>query len=154
VLATNDPPARWREFAPQLSFAGAQAAEYVDERKGVLRHAAFAGGRLEACIFLGPDEATGHLGALQALFAADSIDAGARRLLLSGRSIDGIADVGPLVCSCFGVNLAAIRKAIEAGAVDVEAVGRAVQAGTNCGSCRPELRRIVAHETHRIAHPV
>jgi assimilatory nitrate reductase catalytic subunit len=49
------------------------------------------------------------------------------------------------VCACFSVGLATIRAAIEAGAVaNVEGIGAALRAGTNCGSCLPELKRIVA----------
>ena len=51
---------------------------------------------------------------------------------------------GPLVCTCFGVGLDAIRTAIATrAAANVEEIGRALKAGTNCGSCLPELKRIV-----------
>src|SRR5262249_57134351 len=47
--------------------------------------------------------------------------------------------------ACFSVGLATIHAAIEAGAVaNVEGIGEALRAGTNCGSCLPELKRIVA----------
>jgi len=66
-------------------------------------------------------------------------------VLLSGRSADGLMSTGPIVCACFSVGLATIRAAIEAGAVaNVEGIGEALRAGTNCGSCLPELKRIVA----------
>jgi assimilatory nitrate reductase catalytic subunit len=49
------------------------------------------------------------------------------------------------VCACFSVGLATIRAAIETGAAaNVEGIGEALRAGTNCGSCLPELKRIVA----------
>jgi NAD(P)H-nitrite reductase large subunit len=52
---------------------------------------------------------------------------------------------GPIVCACFSVGLATIRAAIETGAAaNVEGIGEALRAGTNCGSCLPELKRIVA----------
>ena len=69
----------------------------------------------------------------------------ARRVLLSGRSADGLTSTGPIVCACFSVGLATIRAAIETGAAaSVEGIGAALRAGTNCGSCLPELKRIVA----------
>jgi assimilatory nitrate reductase catalytic subunit len=64
-------------------------------------------------------------------------------MLLSGRSGDGMAEVGPVICACFGVGLTAIRETIAAGADNVADIGRALRAGTNCGSCVPELRAIV-----------
>ena len=66
-------------------------------------------------------------------------------MLLSGRSADGLMSAGPIVCACFSVGLATIRAAIEAGAAtNVEDIGKALRADTNCGSCLPELKRILA----------
>ncbi len=154
LIATNDAPAKWREHAARSFAPGADIAEYVDERRGILRIAAFTHERLDACLFIGPEEAASHWDTVKSLLAAEAVDGHARRLLLSGRSADGVADGGPLVCACFGVGMTAIRNAIEAGAGDVNAIGAALQAGTNCGSCRPELKRIIAHEHRRIADPV
>jgi assimilatory nitrate reductase catalytic subunit len=43
------------------------------------------------------------------------------------------------------VGLATIRGALQSGkATSVEGIGAALRAGTNCGSCLPELKRIVA----------
>jgi assimilatory nitrate reductase catalytic subunit len=73
-------------------------------------------------------------------------------VLLSGRSADGLASAGPTVCACFGVGLAAIRAALQCGAaIGVEGIGAALRAGTNCGSCLPELKRIVADEGAAVA---
>jgi assimilatory nitrate reductase catalytic subunit len=56
-----------------------------------------------------------------------------------------------VVCACFQVGIEAVREAVACGASkSVEDIGRKLGAGTNCGSCLPELKRIVAHE--RIAH--
>jgi assimilatory nitrate reductase catalytic subunit len=66
--------------------------------------------------------------------------------VLSGKSTDGLPDPGPVICACFGVGLNVIRAALESGAAaNAEEIGMALRAGTNCGSCLPELRRIVAH---------
>ena len=65
-------------------------------------------------------------------------------MLLSGKSADGLPDAGPVICSCFGVGLNVIRGALRSGAAaTVEEIGKALRAGTNCGSCLPELKRIV-----------
>ena len=70
-----------------------------------------------------------------------------RRAILSGKSTKGIADPGPIVCACFGVGLNVIRAALASGgAASVEQIGIALRAGTNCGSCLPELKRIVGNE--------
>jgi len=78
------------------------------------------------------------------LFAADALTADQRRMLLSGKSADGLADAGPIVCACFGVGRSTICDAIAAGASSAAAIGARLNAGTNCGSCVPELKRLIA----------
>jgi len=144
LLATNDEPPVWRTRANDLFGPGVELAEYVDEPSHVYRVAAFADGRLEGCLFVGPAEAAPPWDAVKASFAAGTLAPHARRMLLSGRSAQGLVEAGPLVCTCFGVGLKAIRDAIATRATaNVEDIGRALKAGTNCGSCLPELRRIV-----------
>jgi NAD(P)H-nitrite reductase large subunit len=48
------------------------------------------------------------------------------------------------VHACFGVKSQAILSAIADGARSTEAIGAQLNAGTNCGSCLPELRRMIA----------
>ena len=67
-----------------------------------------------------------------------------RRMLLSGKSIDGMASAGPVVCACFGVGRTTICDAIAGGAGTAEAIGAQLKAGTNCGSCIPEMKRLIA----------
>jgi assimilatory nitrate reductase catalytic subunit len=50
-----------------------------------------------------------------------------------------------VVCACFSVGLTTIRDKIESGeATTVDEIGKLLRAGTNCGSCVPELKRILA----------
>jgi nitrite reductase (NADH) large subunit len=51
------------------------------------------------------------------------------------------------ICSCHAVGDAQIRRAIHAGARTVAAVGAACAAGTGCGSCRPEIARLLRMRT-------
>jgi assimilatory nitrate reductase catalytic subunit len=80
---------------------------------------------------------------VRALFAAPMLNERERRTLLSGRNANGVADTGPLICACFGVGLSTIREAILSGAASVSDIGKKLRAGTNCGSCVPELRGII-----------
>jgi assimilatory nitrate reductase catalytic subunit len=78
------------------------------------------------------------------LFKSPALSEGERRILLSGRSADGMAESGPIVCACFGVGLSAIREAIvDKGAVSVDDIGRLLRAGMSCGSRIPEMRGII-----------
>jgi assimilatory nitrate reductase catalytic subunit len=144
LLASNEEPAAWRERAQHL-FGAAEVAEFVDARRGLYRIATFVDGRLNGCLFIGPAAYAPQWDAVKALFEAESMDEAQRRAVLSGRSADGFADPGPLVCACFGVGINVIRETIASGAAaSVEDIGTALRAGTNCGSCLPELKRIVS----------
>jgi assimilatory nitrate reductase catalytic subunit len=142
-FATNTSPAAWRDHFGG-TFSG-ELAEYVDEARGIFRAAAFIEGRLDGCIFLGPTgvaRAVPPWDAVKALFEADTVADRDRQILLSGRN--GLPDPGPRICACYAVGLAEIESAVASGANSVENIGKLLRAGTNCGSCLPELRKIVA----------
>ena len=83
--------------------------------------------------------------AAQALEQAelDGID---RMRLLAGRPGQDRPDPGATVCACFEVGVNTIMAAItREGLVTVDAVGAALRAGTNCGSCRAEIQRMIDH---------
>jgi assimilatory nitrate reductase catalytic subunit len=64
--------------------------------------------------------------------------------LLAGRPARPLPDRGPIVCVCFDVGMKTIVEAIGSQALtSVDAVGRALSAGTNCGSCRPAIQRLI-----------
>jgi assimilatory nitrate reductase catalytic subunit len=146
LIASNDDAAVWRGRAATV-FGEAELAEFLDEPRGIYRVAAFVAGRLIGCLFIGGAEAAPHWDAAKALFESEALDDRQRRTVLSGKSIDGIADPGPLICACFGVGLNTIRASIASGeAASVDDIGQALRAGTNCGSCLPEIKRIMGHE--------
>jgi assimilatory nitrate reductase catalytic subunit len=139
---TLDGPA----FIRRLADDGITVTEVSDPARGIYRAAAFRGDRLEAVCFLGPGARPAYP-VVAGMFASDVLDTASRRTLLAGRTQDGLPDPGPTVCACFSVGLTAVKDAIAAGAADVDAVGRTTRAGTNCGSCRSEIRRILVDAT-------
>jgi assimilatory nitrate reductase catalytic subunit len=142
LFADNADLARWQSWL--RSAAGSDLAEYEDFGGGVYRAASFTEGRIETCLFIGPARDAGDWGVVRNLFAADTLSDDQRRMLLSGKSVDGLASAGPIVCACFGVGRNAILAAIAAGARNATDIGVRLKAGTNCGSCIPELKRMVA----------
>jgi assimilatory nitrate reductase catalytic subunit len=149
LFATHDRPERWREHA--AAWMAGERAEFIDLRRGIYRAASFQEGRLEAALFVGPADVAPQWDAAKVLFETEALGEMQRRMVLSGRASDGLAETGPVICACFGVGLAVIREAIASnGATDVEAIGKALRAGTNCGSCLPELKRIVHEHAHTI----
>ena len=118
---------------------------YSDPGRGVFRYANIVDGRLDACLFLGRDAASlpgrDHLASL----LGTAVEPPARTRLLAGSAAAGTrADPGPIICSCFAVGLLTLQRAIaERRLTSVAAIGEALRAGTNCGSCLPELRGIL-----------
>ena len=64
-----------------------------------------------------------------------------------------LANAGPIVCACFGVGRSTICDAIAAGANSAAAIGAELKAGTNCGSCIPEMKRLIAQAGVAAAGP-
>lgn len=143
LLAANLDISIWRT---QLCSSGASdhVAEYEDAAQGVYRAAQFDGDKLEAVLFIGPATEAPDWDAVKAAFATDAISDDQRRFLLSGKSADGVTSDGPVVCACFGVGRNAICGAIADGARTAPDIGAILKAGTNCGSCIPELKRLIA----------
>ena len=61
-----------------------------------------------------------------------------------GKAPGGQADLGPMICACFGVAEQTICKTIQDKKLQsVEQITAACQAGGNCGSCIPELKQLL-----------
>jgi assimilatory nitrate reductase catalytic subunit len=133
-----------KNFLPDL----AEAAHYDDPAAGEHRTIVFAresgpaGERIVSALFVAPERDEGAFAWVAERFAEGGIDRATRARLLAGRA-PGSADLGPVVCSCFGVRRDTIAAAIAGGCGTVEAVGDQLKAGTNCGSCRPEIKALI-----------
>jgi assimilatory nitrate reductase catalytic subunit len=141
LFADNADLARWQSWL--RSIAGSDLAEYKDFGGGVYRAASFAGDRIATCLFIGPARDAGDWDVVKSLFALEALSEDQRRMLLSGKSTDGLESRGPIVCACFGVGSTTILAAIAAGARTAAEIGVQLKAGTNCGSCIPEMKRLI-----------
>jgi len=131
-------------FARQLLGAHGEWLEYEDRAAGRFSAARLLDGVLDACIFLQRAGTLPERNWLSSLFAAGRLAPAERGSLLSGRPPRGVADQGRIVCACFSVGLNTLTAAIETqGLTSVEAIGAALRAGSNCGSCIPELRGLL-----------
>ncbi|MES2182953.1 MAG: molybdopterin-dependent oxidoreductase [Pseudomonadota bacterium] len=137
--------------------AGVDALRYLDPRRGQRRTARLrrdgADARLEGFLLAGDTRSEGWLRTLlQEQLPAQAYG----RLLLVPESAPPVAVVarGKQVCSCLGVSASAIEGFLATceGSDDsrLAALQGALKCGTNCGSCIPELRRIV-HATVPLA---
>jgi assimilatory nitrate reductase catalytic subunit len=118
-----------------------QRIEAIDAARGTRRIAIMDDGKLTAVLFVTRD---GELPSRDWLIAQLS-EPQASPLVLAGRAPGAQPDRGAVICVCFDVGLKQIVAAIaEQQLADVGAIGKALGAGTNCGSCRPALARILA----------
>ncbi len=145
-LAGEEAPADWAHCARKLlceAGGNAEWSEMFDSAANRYRAARIVDGRLESCIFIGPDYHLPPRDWLVRLFANERLSRPERQRVLAGTPGPGQKDIGPIVCSCFGVGRNTLVEAIRAGATTPEALGERLQAGTNCGSCVPELRVLI-----------
>ncbi|MGW8190985.1 molybdopterin-dependent oxidoreductase [Sphingomonas hankookensis] len=140
-LAGNGDAARLETCLP----AG-ERIEAVDRARGTRRIAVLAEGRLVAALFV---TERGELPSRDWLIGQLS-EAQAAPTVLAGRAPGAAVDRGPIICSCFDIGMRTIVAAIrDQRLTDVAAIGAAIGAGTNCGSCRPALARLLSEEkTH------
>jgi assimilatory nitrate reductase catalytic subunit len=139
-IASDVGPDPWLDLLRRNASRG-DFVEFTDEARGLLRAASFSGDRAELVLFLGC--AVASWDAALEFLSLDRLDAAQRLALLSGRSGQVGADDSPVVCACFGVSAKTIETAIASGCRDASAIGRASRAGTNCGSCLPEIGRML-----------
>ncbi len=125
----------WEAEARDLFGLGqATATSFVDATRGLTRVALHEDGRLLAALFVAPEPV-----AVMRDYLATRPGAPVENVLV-GRTPADVPDPGATLCSCFGVGINTIARAIEEqGLTSVDAIGDALRAGTNCGSCRPEL---------------
>jgi len=146
-LAGQNLPEDWASWAKlQLGdSAQAQWLEYHDNSIGNYRAAQMLDNRLEGVIFIaGQGGNLPERSWLTGLFVDAELTQEERRALLTGKPPLGAPDVGAIICACFNVGEKTIRNAIkEKGLKTHQEVGHCLKAGTNCGSCVPEIKALL-----------
>ncbi|MGD9842248.1 MAG: molybdopterin-dependent oxidoreductase [Steroidobacteraceae bacterium] len=139
--------ADWSPWARKLlgvEHADADFLEYYDVGTRIYRAAYLIDNRIEACVYVSPRPDLPSRSWLASLFGKATVNDADRAGLLAGRPINATADAGPTVCSCFGVGRNTICTAIQKqGLATPQQIGEKLKAGTNCGSCLPELKAIL-----------
>jgi len=122
--------------------------EMEDRARGVLRRALLVDGILRACLLLARDPASlSRHEAIVPLLGTPISESARWRALFGGQLAETVAGGQP-VCACFGVGRASIIAAVrEHSLQSTREIGVRVNAGTNCGSCLPELNAILREFT-------
>jgi len=136
-LAGLAKPDDWEVFARQVFKAPeAKAVLMSDAGNGTARVALLKNSKVIAALYISREPV-----ALARSFLVDSLaKESPLQSILAGRLSAGQPDPGPTICSCFSVGANTIAEAIKSQNLrSLDEIGTALHAGTNCGSCRPEL---------------
>jgi len=140
------PSSVWARALLGANHADADWIEYADPATGVFRSVLLVDEKIVGCVFISTRLDLPSRTWLSGLFAKKRIHDADRTSLLNGGPAAAGDDPGPMVCSCFGVGRNTICKAIAADRLKTaQDVGRKLRAGTNCGSCLPEIRSLLAN---------
>ena len=144
------------EIEAQFGIAGEHVLRYDDSRRGNARHILLEDGKLQAVALAGDANAERWL--KEYLESEQPVAALGRLLLMpSAQPPQSFKSRGRIVCNCFNVAETEIDEALSVmQCAPDEALAQLqgkLQCGTNCGSCVPELKKIVlAHgETAKAA---
>lgn len=119
--------------------------EYLDYTQQTYRGARFNKNQLDCCIFTSANsDPLPSKQWLISLFAKSALEESERRALLTGGSAKAMPNNGKTVCACYNVGEKTIQTAIVNHQLKTtQEIGQCLQAGTNCGSCLPELREML-----------
>ena len=137
--------------AQETDDAGLEYIDMINPVNGTARLACFKEGQLLALLYTGTEPvAVSRNWASEQLLSTPS---GAERYrLLAGRPSGEVPDKGAIICSCLNVGVNDIQAAIAKGCANVNAIGDETGAGTNCGSCQPEIKAIL-HAKEKVNVP-
>jgi assimilatory nitrate reductase catalytic subunit len=111
-----------------------------DTKTGTTRIAIAQDGRIMALFFASPKPVILSRATIVSLIGSETPPLAA----LAGRAQADQPDAGATVCACFNVGRNTLLEAVTKGAITVAALGEVTCAGTNCGSCKPELAALLA----------
>ncbi|MGB3247370.1 MAG: nitrate reductase [Sulfitobacter sp.] len=139
-FAGTTEPADWENLASNLMNLDACTVSEMHDKRGQQTRLAFHDGdQLVGLFFASPSPVSLARSHLVSLIGTSTPPLQA----LAGRSGADQPDPGTTICACLNIGINTLRAAIAAGATSVEALATATCAGTNCGSCKPELASLI-----------
>lgn len=140
-LAGLRTPDDWEVESRRLfNLPHAQVLRVQDAARGSIRLAFTVENRVVAALFISPEPVQ-----VARQYLAGLLGSAPEMAVLAGRPGLDRPDPGAIICACFDVGMNSIVGAIaNGGCVSIDALGVALRAGTNCGSCKPELRALIA----------
>jgi len=116
---------------------------YSDRKHGINRKAWLEDGHLMAVRWVGGDI---HAAQWLRKLMLEGRDVGELRpyLLAPGGPVNKEDTKGAIICACNNVGELELKAAIKDGADSVDAIKACTMAGTGCGSCVPEIKRLLS----------
>lgn len=134
-------------LARTAQFLGVEENELIvfeDTSREVFRAALFRDEKIQAVVFVEPGTGPLEVTHLDSWFGSEKPANMQRWMSVSPRALTPGAEQGPAVCACFAVGAKAITEAIKSGkATTAKDIGDMLGAGTNCGSCLPEINQLI-----------
>ncbi|MEM7652147.1 MAG: molybdopterin-dependent oxidoreductase, partial [Pseudomonadota bacterium] len=147
-MAGLDIPEDWEAYARTVLDCAVEEIVSVVDAAGSARIAAISNGIIVGAFFVAPRPVEVSRSHVLDLMGTASDPA----QLIAGRPGGSSIDPGPIVCACMNVGANTILHAIQTqGLSSVAAIGEAVQAGTSCGSCKPEVQALLAASSPPVA---
>lgn len=148
-LAGKTAPQNWETYAREAFNApSAEVVIFEDKSKGAARIALIENGRVIAALFAAREPVI----VARAFMSTALEDNVSIADILAGVPSLEQPDSGAIICSCFNVGVNTILNAItDQNLTSIDEIGVALNAGTNCGSCRPELMGLLNTSASKIA---
>ncbi|RKZ53772.1 MAG: nitrate reductase [Candidatus Parabeggiatoa sp. nov. 3] len=140
-LAGETRPDNWADWIHQHFGENLEWLEYQDRATGRYRCANIIEGHLNICVFIAQDQKLPARQGLITLFTKDSLSPAERLGLLT---VQAEEQTDSTICACFNVRRNELLKGIYEQNLRTPAqIGDKLKAGSNCGSCIPELKGLL-----------
>ncbi len=121
---------------------GYEEVIFIDKARRAYKKCIIYGDRLVGAILIG--DKTEFIEFRKLISEKTELSDRRLNLLRSGGKTQPV--LGKLICSCNQVGQGNIQKLIDTGCLDMDQIMRSTGAGTGCGSCRPEIKRMLEPE--------
>ncbi len=154
IEMASERPINNRQFVDALfqdisnaAIGGVEVIDFTVGEAGKASYAAFIGDQLMALFYCNNAPVTASRS-----WACEQIGQEfsglTRTALLAGRPGADVPDRGATICSCMNVGANEIRDAIGEGCSCLDTIADKTKAGSNCGSCRSEIIRLLKEKAH------
>ncbi|WP_435608034.1 nitrate reductase [Pseudomonas knackmussii] len=145
---SGNPDSNWlQQVDALLDLSEGMVLAYDDPRRVQGKRVRLDGGRISGLRLAGSGIASDWL---KALWQSGEADTDLRRKLLAPPGVQPAASADKTLCNCMNVSHSRVCAGIAQG-LDLDALKRELGCGTQCGSCVPEIKRLLASAAGSLA---